>query len=510
MAATFGIDFGTTNSSISIVAMDHETGKPAPHSLLNRGKPHPSVVWYHGTDPVVGQRAKERMSDIGLGVFGDIVRSPKMFLGSPAGINVGGVVRKASDIVADILRFLREDAVKTSFRGNPFKSAVITIPVNMRGQARAELRVAALKAGMEIHQFIHEPLAALYAYFRRSEDFRRTISSLEKRIFLVFDWGGGTLDLTLCQMRNGVLMQIANTGDSDVGGDAFDLRLLRLAKEKHSQKYPKADWTLMQPTAESRLIQACEDAKIRLSEHDGATLDLTDILAVSGPEKDMLNVKLERTEFENVAHDLVVRGLKKIEQLLERAGLSSGSIDFCLATGGMISMPAIQDGLRGVFGMSRLRIAENAACIISEGAAWIAHDRVCLKTAKPVEILHADNSFVEIVPSGAQLPFAGETINKRMDMYCVDPSDGFAKFLFARPKFPGLEAQGDERIPYAHISLPVDTVARPLFERLKLNILIDEDLIAKVEAFSEMSGERREIAIHDLEFGLNVGGTFDG
>ena len=166
--------------------------------------------------------------------------------------------------------------------------------------------------------------------------------------------------------------------------------------------------------------------------------------------------------------------------------------------------------LRGVFGMSRLRIAENAACIISEGAAWIAHDRACLKTAKPVEILHADNSFVEIVPSGAQLPFAGKTINKRMDMYCVDPSDGFAKFLFARPKFPGLEAQGDERIPYAHISLPVDTAARPLFERLKLNILIDEDLIAKVEAFSEMSGERREIAIHDLEFGLNVGGTFDG
>ena len=250
--------------------------------LTHDGRPHPSVVWYSGTDPVVGRLAKDQLNELGLGVFGDIVRSPKMFLGSPTGIYVGGITRQAVDVVADVLRFLRQDALMRGFKGNSFESAVITIPVTMRGPARAELRQAAQKAGIRIHQFVHEPLSALYGYLRTRSNFRQELANLDRRLVLVFDWGGGTLDLTLCQLYDGVLTQVFNAGDAEVGGDKFDLRLRQLVRQKHEAQHTKADWSRLQPSADSRLIQACEDAKIALSSRHTSTLYVRDLLAVSG------------------------------------------------------------------------------------------------------------------------------------------------------------------------------------------------------------------------------------
>lgn len=279
MAATFGLDFGTTTSLISVIRLDDETGRLTPFTFTQNGMPHPSVVWYPGGAPVVGRRAMDQLSELGLGVFGDIVRSPKRFLGSPTGIYIGGVTRQAVDVVADVLKYLRKDALDRHYADNPFESAVITIPVTMRGPARAELRQAAQKAGIRIHQFIHEPLAALYGYLRAKPDFRQEFANLERRLALVFDWGGGTLDLTLCQMQNGILTQIANVGDDAVGGDQFDIRLRQLVRERHEALHPKADWSRLQPSADARIVHACEDAKIALSSRTSTTIFVRDVLA---------------------------------------------------------------------------------------------------------------------------------------------------------------------------------------------------------------------------------------
>lgn len=505
MSATFGIDFGTTNSVASVIGQDPDTFKPGPRVFLQDGRPHPSVVWYSGSEPVVGRIAKDHLNELGLGVFGDIVRSPKMFLGSPTGIYVGGVTRQAVDVVSDVLRFLRNDAIRRGFEGNAFESAVITIPVTMRGPARSELRQAAKKAGIRIHQFVHEPLAALYGYLRTQPNFQREIANLERRIVLVFDWGGGTLDMTLCQIQQGVLTQIFNSGDTELGGDQFDMRIRQLVKQKHEIHHPKTDWSLLQPSADSRLIQACEDAKIALSSRQITAILVRDILAASGPEKD-LRLELSKTEFEGVVRDLISQGLGKIETVLDSAGVHRGAIEFCLATGGMVSMPAIQEGLREIFGMNGLRLVSNAATVISEGAAWIAHDGVGLQMAKPMELLHANNSYVEIIPAGTSLPLDGKAIQHRIDMYCVDPSDGFAKFLLARPKWPGREDQGETRIPYTHLTLPVDPHSKPLLERLQVGVTIDHNLIGEVSVLSLLRGEKRKAWIHDLEFGLSMRG----
>lgn len=170
-------------------------------------------------------------------------------------------------------------------------------------------------------------------------------------------------------------------------------------------------------------------------------------------------------------------------------------------------MPAIRSGLREIFGVSRLRLVDNATTIISEGAAWIAHDNVGLQLAKPIELLHADDGYVEVIPTGTDLPVDGKAIQQNIDMYCVDPTDGFAKFLFARPRWTGRDSYSDKRVPYTHLSLPVDQGSRPLFERLQVQVSIDHNLIANISASSLMKRQIRRAAIHDLEFGLSVEGV---
>ncbi len=299
------------------------------------------------------------------------------------------------------------------------------------------------------------------------------------------------------------MTQVFNAGDRDVGGDHFDTRLLQLIRQKHESQHPGANWGRLQSSAHARLIQACEDAKIALSSRQSTRMYLRDILAVPGEEKD-LDLELSKPELEGAVQDLISQGLGKIEMVLDAAGIPRSAIDFCLATGGMVSMPAIREGLVDLFGVNRLRLVDNAATVIAEGAAWIAHDNIGLQLAKPIEMLHANNSYIEIIPTGTALPFVGKAIQHRMDMYCVNPSDGFAKFLLARPQWPGRDSHGDRRIPYAHLTLPVDSHARPLQERLQVDVTINDDLIAEVRARSLMRQQTRRSVIHDLEFGLSI------
>jgi molecular chaperone DnaK len=112
----------------------------------------------------------------------------------------------------------------------------MTIPVRLDGGGRRRLREAARKAGIGVVQFVHEPLAALYSYLRSQRDYRRRLAELDGCRVLVFDWGGGTLDLTLCQVQRDQIVQIANLGDDDVGGDRFDELVRNHARDAHAQR----------------------------------------------------------------------------------------------------------------------------------------------------------------------------------------------------------------------------------------------------------------------------------
>ena len=245
---------------------------------------------------------KKRLAEIGTGVLGQFVRSPKAFLGTGTSIHVDGVAREPADVVAEIFRFVRSQALERKYPGMQFDHAILTIPVRMNGRARRELRDAALKAGVHVVQFVHEPLAALYGYIRTHSDFRRRLAELEGQLALVFDWGGGTLDVTLCRFTGENLVQIKNTGDNAVGGDRFDERLLRYVKDHHAKQHGLESWPGEMPNAEARLIQECETAKIALSGRSQHTL-VANYLRAEGDERN-LQVLISRDELIELTEDL--------------------------------------------------------------------------------------------------------------------------------------------------------------------------------------------------------------
>ena len=221
MDIIFGLDFGTTNSLVSLV--DRGTLL----SLVNEQTeaPHPSMVIVKGEEVISGQLAKEQANEADDNSASDIIRSPKIYLGQDDNhFPIPG--RKdfhRIDLVSEVISNLISDAKKRSVPFDVAK-AVFTVPVSFDGKSRQELRDAATKAGVEVNYFIHEPLAALYGYFKEQGESVESIDDYDGAYILVFDWGGGTLDLTLCQVRGGVLHQIRNAGNADIGGGTFDDR----------------------------------------------------------------------------------------------------------------------------------------------------------------------------------------------------------------------------------------------------------------------------------------------
>lgn len=501
MAEIFGLDLGTTNTLAAV----HYAGEAHPRPFLDRGRPHPSVVRYHGAQVVVGREARDQLDAPQVGVIGDFVRSPKRFLGKGMDLTVGGVARDPSEVVADILRHVRSHAEAELQGAAEFGNVVATVPVSMDGRGRRALRNAAHMAGFDIHQFVHEPLAALYGYLRDGEGFQRRMAELEGRLALVFDWGGGTLDLTLCKVTDGSVIQIHNVGDPDVGGDRFDERLMRLIHERHLAKHGLRSEPVLIPGAVAKLNAACEQAKIRLSRAPTAEI-LVAHYAQEDSDARTIEDRLTREDVESQTQDLVDQGLRAIDQLLSHVGVPAEGIELCLATGGMVQMPAIRSRLIERFGgPGRVPLLEHGDRIIAEGAAWIASDEQRLTLAKPFELLHADAAYVPLLQADVSLPTLGKAIATSFSMYCVDPRDGYARFLFARPSAPGRVSAGDPRDPYGVAVIAVDPTAQPLLERLDLKLTVDDDLIAHVDVTSSLLQDSRRLEVHDLEFGLHLG-----
>ena len=456
--------------------------------FLDADEPHPSVVWYRsGEETVVGRVAKENLGSRQSGVIGNFVRSPKFNLGKGHPVHVAGRDLAASDIVSEILAFLRNDVMREdrALKEINFERAIVTIPVTMHGPARQEFREAAHKAGLRIHQFVHEPLAALYGHLRAHPDFGRRVAELENKVALVFDWGGGTLDLTLCKFIRGSLVQIGNRGDTEVGGDRFDEAIADWVRERHRVQHLLQSGREDTELAKAKLIEQCERAKKDLSLQNNALIFVRDFLQRSGPEH-TLQVAISRDDLIAINESLVIKGFENIDRLLASAGYDQRSLAFCLATGGMCRIPFVQQRLRERFGFDRVEAPEHAEWLIADGAAWIAHDGLPLELAKPFELYHADNTYVPILYEKRKLPVENtQEPPVSLQVYCVDSRDGFAKLQFARPTWPGRMSPSDPRQIYTTLTLQVDPNSPPFVERIVLEVSIDHNLVVRIRARSE-------------------------
>ncbi len=504
----FGLDFGTTNSLVSVIQGD--TALPLVDRTDNR--PHPSVVWYRGGEVVVGRSARAHLDSTDGAAPQGLLRSPKMSLRRDGPIHLDGRDIAPSDAIAEVLSFLRADARKPRAGGEPYEveRAVMTIPVDFEGPQRRELRAAARKAGIGVVQFVHEPVAALYAYLRGRPHFRREVAELEGRVLLVFDWGGGTLDLTLCRVLGGQLFQIKSIGDNEIGGDIFDERLRNRARFLHAEAHGLADVTAIEaPGMGAKLLAQCEQAKIALCTEERASYRpfVRDYARAEGAARNLV-VEITRSDLERGSESLVRRGLGLIDRILDEARLDHADVHLCLPTGGMVNMPAIRKGLVERFG-GRVPRLPNGDRIISEGAAWIAHDNLRLTLAKPIEVRVADGSGSGhcrvLVPKGLELPVENQVVAAaNCQFVCADPRDGFAAFEFVKPKAVGLVGPDAERETLCVVNVPVNPRTNPLIERLHCKVSIDHDYVAHVHVASLGRGAEATTEFHRLDFGLAI------
>jgi molecular chaperone DnaK len=504
MVQKVGIDFGTTNSLISVITRDNRA-----KSFVDSDRPHPSVVRYEGERVVCGKKAWEKMEQRSVGVLGNTVRGPKKLISSET-INVEGRLMTPVEVIGDYIKFLVKNAEDNDHdQVADLTKAVVTIPVALDGRGRKTLREALLAAGVYVDTFVHEPLAALYGYFRDQEKFEETIRSYDGCLILVFDWGGGTLDLTLCKVVDGALVQVLNRGNNLVGGDYLDEAIVRYVTDEHAKLYGwTADTALpVNPGMRATLITQCEKAKITLSnpKHERTNIFLPDYFQGEGDSTE-IDVWLDRTSLENICSCLIKQGIDEIESLLgvDQANVDPQTIALCLATGGMVNMPLIKSKLTEIFGFAALHISNKGDRIISEGAAWIAKDSVDLTLAKPFELVEARNSLLSIVPEGTRLPTRGESIQKNQAMYCSDPRDGKAVFTFKRPQMVNKSAAADPRTTYGSLVVEINPAFPPLEERIALTVTIDDNLIAHCDAIADDCQAPVSIDFYDMEFALNA------
>jgi len=502
----FGVDFGTTNSLAAYVR------NAAISTLVDRhtARPHPSVIWYRGTEVVVGAEARKNLDMTDAGVPPGFVRSPKMKLRRQGSIFVDGRPIDPTDAVAEVLKHLRADAElsRTGGVAENLDRAVMTIPVDFGGRERRALRQAARKAGIGVVQFVHEPAAALYAYLRSRTKIAEELARLEGHSVLVFDWGGGTLDLTLCRIQGGSIMQVANFGDNEIGGDRFDDKLRNLVRRRHAEAHGLDDVTaLEQAGMAAKLLNQCETAKINMSDpgQDDEEIFIKNYLRTEGDARH-LQCRVTKSDLAKESVAIVSQGLRRIDEILDRAGLSTQDIELCLATGGMVNMPAIRDGLTERF-LGRVPRLEHGDRIIAEGAAWIAYDRLRLTLSKPIEILAADTTgrgiYYPMVNAGWPLPMENETSNvSNTRLFCTDPREGVAVVEIAKPSKLGAVGPTDSRTPLCVATVGVDSNERPLIERIECHLQIDHDYVAKVTLRSTGLGDENSVEFHDLEFAL--------
>jgi molecular chaperone DnaK len=369
MGKTVGIDLGTTNSVVAVM----EGGQPIVISNTEGQRTTPSVVHFGANNErIVGSIAKRQavlkpqntvssikrfMGHHENEVAAEISNVSYKVVGKENGISVDieGKHYTPEEVSAMILRKLKEDAEK--YLGEKVTSAVITVPAYFNDSQRQSTKNAGTIAGLEVLRIINEPTAAALAY------------GLDKRAeetILVFDLGGGTFDVSILEVGDGVFEVKSTAGDSHLGGDDFDRKIVDwLASEFKSSNGIdlKADKQALQ-----RLTEAAEKAKIELSTLLETTISLPFITAdQSGPKH--LEMKLTRAKFEELVKDLLERVKKPVEQALSDAKISPNQINEVVLVGGSTRIPAVQKLIKDMTGGKEPNQSVNPDEVVAVGAA---------------------------------------------------------------------------------------------------------------------------------------------
>ncbi len=329
MSKIIGIDLGTTNSCVAVM----EGGKPVVIANTEGVRTTPSVVAFTKTgERLVGEPAKRQA----VTNSEKTISSIKRHMGTDYKVTIDDKKYSPQEISAMILQKLKADA--ESYLGEKVDAAVITVPAYFNDAQRQATKDAGKIAGLEVKRIINEPTAAALAYGLDNEG--------EQKI-LVYDLGGGTFDVSIIEIGDGVIEVLATNGDTFLGGDDFDNKLTNymLAEFKRLEGVDLSKDKM----ALQRFKEAAEKAKKELSSATTTNINLPFITATSeGPKH--FDMNLTRAKFNELTHDLVERTAVPVQNALRDAGLSASEIDKVLLVGGSTRIPAVQDKVRQLTG----------------------------------------------------------------------------------------------------------------------------------------------------------------
>ena len=342
MAKTIGIDLGTTNSCVAVI----EGGEPVVIPNAEGARTTPSVVAFSKTgERMVGQVAKRQA----ITNPERTVSSIKREMGTNYKVTIDGKSYTPQEISAMILQKLKADA--EAYLGEPVTSAVITVPAYFTDAQRQATKDAGKIAGLDVKRIINEPTAAALSYGVDKDNDQKV---------MVYDLGGGTFDVSIIEMGDGVQEVLATAGNNRLGGDDFDQRIM--------------DWILNSFKAEQgidlsgdkmamqRIKQAAEKAKIELSGVTSAAINLPFITAdATGPKH--LDMTLSRAKFNELTADLVEKTMGPVRQALSDSGLSIGDISKVLLVGGSSRIPAVQEAVKNFIGKDPFKGINPDECV---------------------------------------------------------------------------------------------------------------------------------------------------